>query len=141
MPSRQHSNSSILYISSTRLVKDGRTVHLSEASALVFLASFAYYVPVPRLHCAFRDREKGITYIVMERIDGQPLSDTWHEASRGEKDKLLTQLRNIFEELRALKKPAEQGITQMVLSVPLTEASCTTIGYGMPLGRKGWAPS
>ena len=110
MPTRRHSNSSILYLSPTTLVKYGRTVHLSEASALLFLASFAPDVPIPRLHCAFRDDEKRVTYIVMERIDGQPLSDSWHEASRDEKDRLLTQLRNILEELRALKKPAGKGI-------------------------------
>ncbi|CVK98565.1 uncharacterized protein FMAN_08594 [Fusarium mangiferae] len=110
MPTRRHSNPSILYLSPTTLVKYGRTVHLSEASALLFLASFAPDVPTPRLHCAFRDDEKGVTYIVMERIDGQPLSDSWHEASRDEKDRLLTQLRNILEELRALKKPAGKGI-------------------------------
>lgn len=110
MPSRRHSNSSILYLSSTKLVKFGRTVHLSEASAILFLACFAPNVPVPRLHCAFRDDKKGVTYIVMERIDGRPLSDSWHEASRDEKDRLLTQLRDIFEELRALKKLAGKGI-------------------------------
>ncbi|KAF4949107.1 hypothetical protein FGADI_9111 [Fusarium gaditjirri] len=47
----------------------------------------------------------------MEKIGGQPLSDAWHEASRAEKDRLLTQFKDIFEELRALKKPAGKGIT------------------------------
>jgi len=44
----------------------------------------------------------------MERIDGQPLSDTWSEISEKERDGLLAQLKGIFAELRALKKP--QGI-------------------------------
>lgn len=140
MPSRRHSNSSILYLSSTKLVKYGRTVHLSEASALLFLASFAPDVPIPKLHCAFRDDKKGVTYIVMERIDGQPLSDSWHEASRDEKDRLLTQLRNILEELRTLMKPAGKGIPDGAVCAA-DGGNCMTIGYGMLLGRKGWAPS
>ena len=79
IPSRRHSNSSIIYLSSTKLVKYGHTVHLSEASALLFLASFAPNIPVPKLHCAFRDDKEGVTYIVMERIDGRPLSEIWRE--------------------------------------------------------------
>jgi hypothetical protein len=90
MPSRRHPNSSIIYLSTTTLVKYGRTAHLSEASALLFLASFAPNIPVPKLHCAFRDDKNGLTYIIMERIDGQPLSDSWSERSGKEKDALLT---------------------------------------------------
>jgi aminoglycoside phosphotransferase (APT) family kinase protein len=91
-------------------VKYGRTVHLSEASALLFLASFTPNIPVPKLHCAFRDDKNGLSYIVMERIDGQPLSDSWSERSGKEKDGLLAQLKGIFRELRALKKPPRMGI-------------------------------
>ncbi|KAI2626616.1 kinase-like domain-containing protein [Hypoxylon sp. NC1633] len=111
IPSRRHSNSSIIYLSSTILVKYGRTVHLSEASALLFLASFAPKIPIPKLHCAFRDDKNRVTYIVMEKIDGQPLSDTWSEGSRKEKDGLLAQLKAIWEDLRALEKPAGKRIT------------------------------
>ncbi len=110
IPSRRHSNSSIIYLSSTTLVKYGRTVHLSEAASALFLASFAPNIPVPKIQCAFRNDRDGVTYIVMEKMDGQPLGDTWSERSREEKDSLLAQLKAIFEELRALKKPAGKGI-------------------------------
>lgn len=46
----------------------------------------------------------------MERIDGQPLSDSWSERSGKEKDGLLAQLKGIFWELRVLKKPPGMGI-------------------------------
>ncbi|KAH8804737.1 kinase-like domain-containing protein [Xylogone sp. PMI_703] len=111
IPSRRHSNCSIIYLSSITLVKFGRTVYLSEAAALLFLASFAPDIPVPKLHCAFRDDKNRPTYIVMERIDGQELGNTWNGSSREEKDRLLAQLKSIFGRLRALEKPSGKGIT------------------------------
>ncbi|KAH8665692.1 kinase-like domain-containing protein [Tricladium varicosporioides] len=139
IPSRRHSNSSIIYLSSTTLVKYGCTVHLSEASALLFLASFAPNIPIPKLHCAFRDDKNGKTYIVMKRIDGQSLSDTWSDRSRKEKDRLLAQVKSIFGELRALKKPPGKGITD--------EAVCAADGGKLhdhriwnAAGEKGLGP-
>ncbi|KAI1396501.1 kinase-like domain-containing protein [Hypoxylon fuscum] len=139
IPSRRHSNCSIIYLSTTRLVKYGRTVHLSEASALLFLASFAPNFPIPKLHCAFRDDKNGVTYIVMDKIDAQPLSDSWSEGSRTEKDRLLAQLKSIFQELRALKKPTGKGITD--------EAVCAADGRKLhdhriwnAAGEKGMGP-
>ncbi|TPX18631.1 uncharacterized protein E0L32_002488 [Thyridium curvatum] len=110
IPSRRHSNCSIVYLSPSTLVKYGRTVHLSEAAALLFLASSAPTIPVPKLHHAFRDDKSGMTYIVMEKIDGRPLDDAWQGNSPEENERLLSQLKRIFRELRALKKPAETGI-------------------------------
>lgn len=110
IPSRQHPNSSIIFLSPTKLVKYGRTVYLSEASALHFLASFVPNLPIPKLQCAFRDDKNGLTYIVMKKIDGQSLSETWCESSEQEKDELVAQLKGIFKDLRALKKPPGIGI-------------------------------
>ncbi|KAJ8523317.1 hypothetical protein ONZ45_g147 [Pleurotus djamor] len=108
--SRRHANSSILYLSSNTLVKYGRSVHLSEAAALSYLASSAPAIPVPRLRYAFRDERTGVTYIVMDKIDGRPLSETWDQSSKEEKDGLLAQLKTIFGQLRTLKKPTDLGI-------------------------------
>ncbi|KAJ8487862.1 hypothetical protein ONZ45_g14176 [Pleurotus djamor] len=108
--SRRHANSSILYLSSNTLVKYGHSVHLSEAAALSYLASSAPAIPVPRLRCAFRDERTGVTYIVMDKIDGRPLSETWGQTSKEEKGELLTQLKTIFGQVRMLKKPTDLGI-------------------------------
>ncbi|KAH8668649.1 kinase-like domain-containing protein [Xylariales sp. PMI_506] len=139
IPSRRHSNSSIVYLSSTTLVKYGRTVHLSEASALLFLASFAPSIPIPKLHCAFRDDKNGLTYIVMERIDGKPLSDIWSERSSEEKNTLLVQLKDIFVKLRALEKPTGKRLAD--------EAVCAADGGKLhdhriwnAAGEKGMGP-
>jgi hypothetical protein len=69
-------------------------------------------MPIPRLRCAFRDDRNGLTYIVMERIDRQTMSDCWSEISGKEKDGLLAHLKGIFEELRGLKKPPGREIAE-----------------------------
>ena len=56
--SPNHFPSNIIYLSPTRLVKFGHTVNLAEASALRLVAA-STSVPVPKVHCAFRNEKSG----------------------------------------------------------------------------------
>ena len=95
-------SSKILYLSPKHLVKFGRTVHLSEASALGLVAA-STSIPVPKVYCAFLDEESGMSYIVMERIDGEMLGRKWFQMSEEEKEGIWKQLKNILEELRGIE--------------------------------------
>jgi len=100
--SSRRRSSKILYLSPTRLVKYGRTVHLSEASALRLVAA-STSIPVPKVYCAFRDEKTNMSYIVMERVDGEMLAKTWWEIEEEEKEGIWGQLKDIFKELREIE--------------------------------------
>ena len=99
-PSRR-SAANIIYLSPTRLVKFGRTVHLAEASALRLVAA-STSLPVPKVYCAFRNEKSGKSYIVMERIDGEMLGRKWRQMSEVEREGILKQLKEMWEELRGI---------------------------------------
>ena len=100
---RSLTSSKILYLSPTRLVKYGRTVHLSEASALRLVAATTS-IPVPKVYCAFRDEKSGMSYIVMERLDGEMLGyEKLLKMPKEEKEGIWKQLKDILEELRGIE--------------------------------------
>jgi len=84
------------------IVKSDAFVHQTEASTMNFVAENTS-IPVPKVHCSFI--HNGRAYIVMERIQGESLGDSWAGRTQQSKDKITAQLRAIFEELRALKPP------------------------------------
>ncbi|KAE8443916.1 hypothetical protein EG329_001226 [Mollisiaceae sp. DMI_Dod_QoI] len=83
-------------------IKYGHTIQLSEATALQFVRQ-ATSIPVPKVYCAFR--EKDMTYIVMEKIDGEEIGKGWAERPEAERQSLLQQLRVYFDELRSIPHP------------------------------------
>ncbi|GAB0134570.1 hypothetical protein EsDP_00002935 [Epichloe bromicola] len=91
-----------LPLSSTLIVKTGQSIDLVEGATMVFVAN-STSIPVPRVHCSFV--HDGQTYIVMDRIRGQSLAAALHKLSDKELDNVLTQLRRMIKELRALKPP------------------------------------
>lgn len=68
-------------------------------------------VPVPKLHCAFA--EKGKTYILMERIEGETLAQVWGQRSDESKARILRQLKGIVEELRRISAPPSIGVANV----------------------------
>ena len=98
---RTPTSSNIIYLSPTRLVKFGRTVHLAEASALRLVAA-STSVPVPKVYCAFHDEKSGKSYIVMERIDGEMLGEKWGRMPEREREGISEQLKDMWEELRGI---------------------------------------
>ncbi|KAG6000195.1 hypothetical protein E4U43_001670 [Claviceps pusilla] len=95
-------NQACIPLSSRYILKTGRTVSLTEAATMEFVASQTK-IPVPRVYCSFV--RKGQTYIVMERVRGKTFATSWHKLSCSQRDDLFAQLRDMLEELRSLPPP------------------------------------
>jgi serine/threonine protein kinase len=98
---RSPTSSNIIYLSPRHIVKFGRTVHLAEASALR-LVKASTSIPVPKVHCAFRDEKSGVSYIVMERIDGEMLGKKLGQMSERDREGIWGQLKDMWGELRGI---------------------------------------
>ncbi|WEW56704.1 hypothetical protein PRK78_002152 [Emydomyces testavorans] len=94
--------SQVLLLSRRICAKYGKFQHLSEAEAMQLIASNTS-IPVPKIYCAFE--RKGITYIVMSRLDGSPIGKNWSQRSDQSKKQLLEQLKGYINEMRTLKPP------------------------------------
>ncbi|EME79021.1 uncharacterized protein MYCFIDRAFT_34938 [Pseudocercospora fijiensis CIRAD86] len=99
--------SSVLFLTANVCVKYGRFQHLSEAAAMQYVAANTS-VPVPKVYCAFE--RKGVTYIVMSRLQGSPIGHRWEHRSEEAKARLLKQLREYVEEMRSLRPAREVGV-------------------------------
>ncbi|KAM5359941.1 hypothetical protein ACJZ2D_014090 [Fusarium nematophilum] len=98
-------------ISKGLLVKSDGFVDLTEAATMQFLASETF-IPVPKVWCAFvRD---GRTYIVMERIHGEPITKGWSNRPQESREKLLAHLKLIIKELRSLQPSAGTGVESCI---------------------------
>ncbi|KAH7175027.1 kinase-like domain-containing protein, partial [Fusarium flagelliforme] len=68
-------------------------------------------IPVPRVYCSFK--HKGRVYILMKRIPGQDLSQTWARRSEESEARILTQLQQITTELRSIPPPDGIGVANV----------------------------
>lgn len=98
-------------ISKHRIVKRGHRVHLTEGATMKYLAERTH-IPVPKVYCSFL--HKNTAYIVMERIQGEELPRAWKRLSQGPLEAIFAQLRQMFQELRALTPPSGTGIESCV---------------------------
>ncbi|KAI2472746.1 kinase-like protein [Annulohypoxylon bovei var. microspora] len=98
-------------ISKKLIVKTGLSVHLTEAATLLFVAENTS-IPVPRVHCSFVFRNRA--YIVMDRIEGDPISSVWWKLSATDRESIVVQLRRMLQELRAIKPPPGTGVESCV---------------------------
>lgn len=98
-PDRIH-GSKILQLSGSRILKVGRNVGMGEAEALC-LVSEKTSVPVPQLHNAYTIGDVG--YILMDLVQGIPLTDCWDRMSDEEQQSIVEQLRMYVNELRSIE--------------------------------------
>jgi len=98
---RHTSNSSIIFLSSKRVLS---TVGLFTSPKRLLYASSLNLLafPFPKFIVFFRDEKTGVSYILMERIDGEPIVEGWEMRTEMEKKNLLNQLKEMFEELRTI---------------------------------------
>ncbi|KAI3326109.1 kinase-like protein [Xylariaceae sp. AK1471] len=92
-------------------IKAGPFTTLAEAQVMQFVANHTS-IPVPKIYCAFTYR--GQSYIVMERIDGKPARLDWGSRSEESKGRILSQLKDITQQLRNLTPPNGHGVTNIV---------------------------
>jgi hypothetical protein len=89
----------VLMISKRICIKFGPHTHLSEASAMRFIAAHTS-IPVPKVLCAFT--RHSWTYIVMERVDGDMIGRGWVNRSPESKMKILSQVKRMIDEMRRI---------------------------------------
>jgi hypothetical protein len=98
-PGRIH-GSKILLLPDSRILKVGHNVGMGEAEAL-YLVSKKTNVPVPRLHNAYMIGDVG--YILMDMVQGVPLTYCWDKISDEERGSVIQQLRIYVTELRGIE--------------------------------------
>jgi hypothetical protein len=103
---------SVLPLPFGKCVKYGRTVQLSEAAALQFVAE-KISIPIPQVYCAFE--RKNIKYIVTERIKGEEIGKGWADQPEPEQTKLLKELDGCFGEFRKIPHPRPGAIASAEL--------------------------
>lgn len=82
---------------------------LEEAATMRFVACHTK-IPVPNVHFAFK--RKDVTYLVMEKIDGEMLANTWCTRSGESLAKVLAQLKKMVGELRSIPAPADGRVAR-----------------------------
>lgn len=95
-------NSTVLFLTKDICVKHGLHQPLSEAAVMQFIGKNTS-IPVPKVHCSFQSNER--TYIVMSRLPGDPIFLNWSKRSDQSKAKILAQLEQYINEMRALNPP------------------------------------
>ncbi|KAJ5674397.1 uncharacterized protein N7477_004331 [Penicillium maclennaniae] len=101
------SRAGAVVFSSNICIKHKGSTSLAEANAMQYVRQNTS-IPIPTVHCSFI--HKGDTYIVMERIRGETLGESWHLRSEESKVKILSQLRVMIQELRAIAPPKDAGV-------------------------------
>ncbi|KFY40703.1 hypothetical protein V494_03365 [Pseudogymnoascus sp. VKM F-4513 (FW-928)] len=93
----------ILFLSSKICVKYGPLKNLGEASTMEFIRRHTS-IPVPRIICSFT--RKGLTYIVMESIDGDMIGRGWTSRTDESKAKILSQIKEMVADMRRIAPPS-----------------------------------
>ncbi|KAL9103655.1 MAG: hypothetical protein Q9163_001314 [Psora crenata] len=94
----------IVFIPGNICIKAGHFTRLAEAATMQFVAQNTH-IPVPKVYCAFKRGE--ITYIVMEKINGEMLGRQWVPRSEESKARILRQLKEMIIELRSIPAPGD----------------------------------
>lgn len=61
-------------------------------------------IPVPKIYCAFT--YKGWTYIVMQRVRGECLANSWKSRSPESQARILQQLKEMIDSMRRITPPS-----------------------------------
>jgi aminoglycoside phosphotransferase (APT) family kinase protein len=76
---------------------------MAEAEALRLVARKDPSVPVPAVRHIYRDERSGMGYLILEKLQGEPLSDHWTNISLDERKDITTQLANYVREWRKIR--------------------------------------
>ncbi len=93
----------VRYVSRRLCIRCADRTLLSEARAMQIVAATTT-IPVPTIYCSFRHR--GRVFILMERLPGSPLYFDWLTRTPASRKAILTQLKSMVEELRAIPPPS-----------------------------------
>ncbi|RDB23520.1 hypothetical protein Hypma_009008 [Hypsizygus marmoreus] len=85
-------------------LKAGRHISLTEADTMRFV-SLHTSIPVPKVQRAWCN--DGITYIIMDFVQGEELEAVWRKMSEPVKRRVLDQLGDYVHQLRSIPPPAD----------------------------------
>ncbi|MBE3045528.1 phosphotransferase, partial [Candidatus Bathyarchaeota archaeon] len=91
-------------------------------------------IPVPKVLAMWED-ETGDNVIIMEKIVGTTLMDSWHRMGRHQKRDVLEQICDHFTQMRNLTWPGYFGGVMDQRCLDVFVASCTYEGIWMDPGR------
>ncbi|KAI9670796.1 MAG: hypothetical protein M1817_003907 [Caeruleum heppii] len=86
----------VYQLSESAVLKIGRDVKRAEAETLRLIAREAPNVPVPAVLHAYRDEERGKGYIVMSKLEGEPLHRHWVGMTPEERERIVGQSEDPF---------------------------------------------
>ncbi|KAF1838177.1 kinase-like protein [Decorospora gaudefroyi] len=104
-------NGPCIPISKHQILKTGYSVHLMEAATMIYVAQNTS-IPVPKVYSSFIHKNRA--YIIMERIRGKDLASAWKSLSKESLQKILSQLKDIIQELRSIEPPPQTGVESCV---------------------------
>lgn len=91
----------IFYLpSANAILKKGPTVRMAEAEAMRFVKARLPGIPVPEVYQSFMKDDLG--FILMEKIEGRPLSEVWERLDQEKRNYVMEQLRGFIEQWRTL---------------------------------------
>lgn len=93
----------VLQLSDSTIFKVGTTVKVAEAEALRLVARKASNVPVPAVLHVYRDEKSGMGYIIMTKLEGEPLSHQWAHMSLEKRKDITSQLAYYVREWRKIR--------------------------------------
>jgi aminoglycoside phosphotransferase len=96
------SGNAIWQISESTVLKVGWRVSMNEAEALILLAEKTS-VPVPKVRNAYMIGDIG--FIVMSKVEGEPLGSCWEKLSHELESIITHQLKSYVLEWRELRSP------------------------------------
>ncbi|KAG8760738.1 hypothetical protein FRC11_015015, partial [Ceratobasidium sp. 423] len=106
-------------------VKYGRRVYITEGQCLWAVKNlFGDEVPVPEVYGW--TKEEGDTYIYMEHIPGDTLSERWDSLSDIDRQNICRQLRTMVTRIRTLELPPEGGFIGTISRQPLLDLAFTS---------------
>ncbi|KAB5550937.1 serine/threonine protein kinase [Coniochaeta sp. 2T2.1] len=98
----RHDPGGVIFVSPKLVLKSTPFTRLAEAHAMQIVSENTS-IPVPKVLTAFE--HKGRTFILMERIEGQRLSQGWVQRPDKSKTRILSQLKAMTEQLRGIPPP------------------------------------
>jgi tRNA A-37 threonylcarbamoyl transferase component Bud32 len=99
---RERSIATVVAIGSHFVVKYGEGVDLDEGRMMIFMRQRTK-VSVPRVFALYPNNGK--SFIVMERINGTTLEETWHEFDDKQKMMIVAQLKKYITQIRTVESP------------------------------------
>lgn len=106
----QSTGSRLVRVQQSFVIKFGIHVHPIEAQNMLFVAK-STTVPVPRVYAIYQrqEKQKTITYIVLQYVLGSTLLTQWDTLDSSRKTAISKILRTYFDQIRRLQHPGYFG--------------------------------